>query len=115
MSAMITVGPKKMVAMRYIMKNAQGDILGNIMENEPVRFLVGAGTILPALEEKLTGLRIGDRKNFSINPETIAELTSTYSFDVVIDDIRWATRSELRAKEARVGKPDKDCGPGCFC
>ena len=87
--------------MRYTMKNSAGEILVNTLEEEPVEFLFGSGEILPGLEHSLTGLKIGEQKSFSVSPETVPGFGQTIHFDVVIDDIRWATVDE--------------CGPDCDC
>ena len=101
MDAVIEIGSRRIVAMRYTMKNAAGEILANTLEEGPVRFLFGSGEILPALEYPLTGLKIGEQKSFSLSPEAIPEFGQTIHFDVVIDDIQWAAGNE--------------CGPGCDC
>jgi FKBP-type peptidyl-prolyl cis-trans isomerase SlyD len=115
MSNPMKVGPKRIVALRYRMKNAQGDLLADIMDDDPVCFLHGSGEIIPGLESMLTGLRTGEQKSFTISPETAPDLTGTYSVDVIIDDIRPATDVELAAQELSLPVDHKDCGPGCCC
>ena len=114
MSIPVQVGPKTIVALRYRMKNAQGDLLADILDEDPVCFLYGSGEILPGLESMLTGLNIGEQKTFTTSPGTTPGLTGTYYFDVIIDDIRWATDTELNQKVPLVASPD-DCGAGCCC
>ena len=105
---MIRVGPRRLVAMRYIMKNAKAEVMVNTVEQESVRFIYGSGEILPALEAPLTGLRIGDRKSFALSSETSPGLDQTFHFDVIIDDISWVTEDVPE-------KGDEHCGPGCQC
>jgi hypothetical protein len=114
MNSLIKVGPKTIVALRYRMKNAQGDLLADIMDDDPVCFLHGSGEILPGLESMLTGLRIGEQKIFTTSPDTTPGLAGTYSFEVIIHDIRWATDAELNQKAPLVASPN-DCGAGCCC
>ncbi len=38
-------------------------------DGEPISFILGAGQILPALEEELVGMQVGDRKQVTLQPE----------------------------------------------
>jgi len=106
------IGAKTIVALRYVMKNEQGEELANIMASEPIKYLHGSGAIIPGLEDTLTGLRIGDCRSVSLTPETSPELQDTFHFNIIIDNVRWATQEELLS-----GSPEpesKDCsGEGC--
>lgn len=116
MKPVIRVGAGRIIAMRYIMKNSEGAVLANTLEEPPVEFRYGTGEILPGLEGPLTGLKIGEHKTFSLSPESVPGLNQTFYFDVVIDDVRWAAESEqkkLKPGNERLG--EKDCGPGCDC
>ncbi len=46
-----------------------GDIIEKIPESEPFEFIYGIGAMLPAFEEKLAGLKAGDRFKFFIKSE----------------------------------------------
>lgn len=105
MNTVISVGSERIVSLRYTMKNAVGEVLADAAEQEPVKFLFGSGEILPGLESPLEGLRIGEKKSFSLSPETVPDLNETFHFDVIIDDIRPANDPES----------DAACGPGCDC
>ncbi len=111
MSNVISVGANRMVAIRYVMKNSAGEILVNTMENEPVKFLYGSGEIVPGLESALQGLRIGDRKSFSLSKNISPALDQSFYFDVVVDDIWWMENERDPAQKKEAG----DCGPGCAC
>lgn len=109
------VAQNTVVALRYCMKNSNGDILENILGGAPVEYLHGSNAIMPALQKSLDGLKAGAVRKINISGETDAQLTSSYHFDVIIDDVRMATEEELA-----LGKPVKpvsqnDCGPGCCC
>ena len=107
------IGAKTIVALRYVMKNGQGEELANIMASEPVKYLHGSGAIIPGLEDTLTGLRIGDCRSVSLTPETSPELQGTFHFNIIIDDVRWATEEELK-----MGSPEpksKHCGGNDCC
>lgn len=100
------VTEKKVVSLRYIMKNCEDEEIENTFAGPPVQYVQGAGKILPELETQLNGLKKGDKKSITL------ELTDTFHFEVEIDDIRMATTEEIVA-----GKPltINDCDPGCAC
>lgn len=99
-----------MVALRYTMKNASGEVLADTMEGEPAKFLYGSGEILPGLENFLTGLKIGDQKSFSVSGENTPGLNDAFHFDIVIDNIWWPENKSLSASGGQ-----SDCGPDCAC
>ncbi len=101
------------VSLRYIMKNAAGDVLEDTMSAVPVQYVHGAGTILPSLESSLLGLKPGDKK--CVNIFTAPELTDEdFSFDVVIDNVREASDQEIKhGQPANIN--DMDCDAGCDC
>ena len=94
------------VSLRYIMKNNEGEEIENTIEGPPVKYLHGSGKILPQLEILLTGLKAGDKKLIAL------ELPDAFHFEVEIDDVRMATKDEIKT-----GKPVtiRDCGPDCCC
>lgn len=101
------------VSMRYIMKNADGDIMEENMNAAPVQYVHGAGTILPSLESSLYGLKAGDRKLIHLTAASGLPYED-FTFDIVINDVRPALEEELLQ-----GYPVKvnvsKCGPGCDC
>jgi FKBP-type peptidyl-prolyl cis-trans isomerase (trigger factor) len=110
MNTRIRVGSGRIVSIRYCMKNAAGELVVNNLQAEPVSFLFGSGDIFPGLEGPLKGLHIGERKSFSISPDTLPELQQTLFFDVIIDDIQWSQTAELQTE-----MPKGTCGPDCDC
>ncbi|MGC1244409.1 MAG: FKBP-type peptidyl-prolyl cis-trans isomerase [Chryseosolibacter sp.] len=109
-NTMIRVGPRRLVTMRYTMKNATANVLANTLDDQPVTFVFGSGEILPGLEAPLAGLKIGEHKSFCLSPETSPGLDQIFYFDVVIDDIRWITD-----ENTDTSKKEADCGPDCAC
>lgn len=110
---MLRVGPHRIIAIRYVMKNSREEVLVNTMAEEPVTFLFGTGEILPGLEAPLKGLKIGEEKRFSLSADSPG-LDQTLHFDVVIDDVRWAAEPGREAEKL----PDETggaCGPDCSC
>ena len=95
------------VSLRFVMKDALGEVVQDNMNMKPVQYVHGSGTILPALESAVEGLKIHERKSFSIYDE---RLGGTFYFDVFIDDV---TENSPLAKTP--GVSTEDCGPGCCC
>ena len=110
---MLTVGPDRLVAVRYVMKNARQEVLIDTTEQEPVRFVYGSGDILPALEGPLTGLKVGDRKSFVVLPDSNSGFDEAYHFDVIIANIAPLTEASANVSDS---SPTTDiCGPDCDC
>lgn len=106
---------KTVVSMRYIMRNSKGEILEDLLESEPVAYLHGSGHILPALEENLAGLKAGEERTFDLGKEQGYEgVDDSFSFEVIIDDIRPATAEELNAGRV-LQKHKEECGPDGCC
>jgi FKBP-type peptidyl-prolyl cis-trans isomerase SlyD len=97
------------VSLRYVMKNAEAEVMEDTMDAAPVQFVHGSGNILPGLESSLKGLKPGETKTLSISDE---RLSGIFYFAVVIDHVRAAS-----SREIDTGKPalDSECGPGCCC
>ena len=100
----------KVVSLRFIMKNATGDVIEDIMEQAPVEYLHGSGSIQPSLEAGVDGMQAGDAKHILFKNDSSGD---EFQIDLVVDVIRPATAEEIKA-----GKPEKKaeiCGPGCRC
>lgn len=107
------IAANTVVSLRYIMKNESREVIEDIINTAPVKYLHGSGNILPALEACLEGLETGQHKSISISNQTSSQLNEQFHFDVVIDDVRPATEGELKK-----GKPihsTNECGPECCC
>lgn len=113
MKKMIRVGLNRRVAFRYIMKNSSGEIIANTMDAKSVAFVFGSGEILPALENELNGLKIGEKKTFSVSGDDAPGLPGTFHFHVVIDNIWWAEDLPAKAEESTAGV--LPCASDCFC
>lgn len=110
------IAEKTVVALRYTMKNCQGEVLEDILNSAPVKYLHGSGNILPQLEELLYGLEPGSVKSLSFCERGSAQSTiETFHFDVVIDEVRPATDEELQLGKPIVSSVNRDCGPDCCC
>ena len=56
------------VAMNYTLTDTAGNIL-DASQGEPMEYLQGHQNIIPGLEKALEGLKIGDRKQVTVQPE----------------------------------------------
>lgn len=99
------------VSLRYIMKNAAGEIMEDNINAEAIEYIHGSGNLLPSVEAEVTGLGIKDKKTFLLSDE---KLEGEFVFDVTIDNIRMATKEEIE-NGLPVKKPANECGPGCCC
>lgn len=109
------VADKTVVALRYCMKNGSGEVMENILNAAPVEYLHGSGNIMPALEASLAGLMAGAVKKVTISGENDNQLTGSYYFDVIIDNVRPATEEEIMTGKPAKPQKETECGPGCCC
>jgi len=56
------------VAMNYTLTDTTGNIL-DASQGEPMEYLQGHQNIIPGLEQALEGLKVGDRKQVTVQPE----------------------------------------------
>lgn len=63
------IGSGKVVGMAYSLKNDAGVILDQASHEEPFVYIQGASQIVPGLEEALEGLKIGEKKNVTVDPD----------------------------------------------
>ena len=58
----------RLVEFDYILKNSTGEILDSSKEagGEPMRYVEGAGQIIPGLESRMKGLNKGDKKEIEV-------------------------------------------------
>jgi FKBP-type peptidyl-prolyl cis-trans isomerase SlyD len=104
---MMPIAKDNVVAMRYIMMNAEGLVLENTMSNNPVSYLHGSSGIQPLLQVQLEGLKAGDKKRVYLNAES-GLTTEDFIFEVIIDEVRAALKEEIL-----LGYPVKLNAPKC--
>ena len=110
------VAANTIVAIRYKMQNSKGDELENILAGSPVEYLHGGGSILPALEANLIGLRAGDTKQIFVSKDAgFMEADDDFLFEVVIDSVRMATDEEIKKGCPLEEIEIEECGPECIC
>lgn len=68
----------KLVSLTYQLKsdNAQGEIIENVTDERPLKFLFGQGMLLPKFENNLQGKKTGDSFEFTLTAtEAYGEMT----------------------------------------
>ena len=64
--AAATVSSNKMVQMSYKGTLADGKVFSQSDVGKPLEFLVGAGTLIPALEKGMLGMKVGEKKSITV-------------------------------------------------
>jgi FKBP-type peptidyl-prolyl cis-trans isomerase SlpA len=64
----LTIGPGSEVLMHFTLSLADGTVADSTCEGQPLRFVMGDGTLIEGLELVLYGLKVGDRQCLSIGP-----------------------------------------------
>jgi FKBP-type peptidyl-prolyl cis-trans isomerase SlpA len=64
----LTIGPGSEVLMHFSLSLADGTVADSTRDGEPLRFVMGDGTLIEGLELVLYGLKKGDRQCLSIEP-----------------------------------------------
>jgi len=62
---MIIGGTQRVITFSYTLKNSQGEVLDSSFDG-PMSFLTGVGQIIPKLEEELTRMLIGQKKQVKL-------------------------------------------------
>lgn len=106
------VKEKAVVTIRYSMKNAEGEVIESIFGSEGVEYLHGSGTILPQLENGLTGMRAGESRTIYFTDETDE---SSYTMEILVDHIRKASEGELISGLPGRNRMQEICGLDCIC
>ena len=57
------------VSVHYEGKLEDGSVFNSSADGEPLRFQIGNGQLLPGFEDQVTGLKVGDEKEFTLTPE----------------------------------------------
>ncbi len=64
-----TIITDKAVSISYILKNDEGEVLDVASPDDPMWFLQGAGSLLPAVEAALEGKKVGDTLALTLSAE----------------------------------------------
>jgi len=63
------ISANKVVLIHYTLSNERGEILDSSRGDVPLAYIHGMGSIIPGLEEALSGRAVGDRFQVSVPPE----------------------------------------------
>jgi FKBP-type peptidyl-prolyl cis-trans isomerase SlpA len=66
----LVIEPGSEVEMLFSITLEDGTVADSTEDGEPLRFVMGDGTLIQGLELALYGLKAGDRQSVSIGPET---------------------------------------------
>jgi FKBP-type peptidyl-prolyl cis-trans isomerase SlyD len=64
----LAVADGLVVSLAYTLRLDDGEEIDSASSNDPLTYLHGAQNIIPGLEQALTGLKIGDARQVSVNP-----------------------------------------------
>ena len=53
----------------YVLKDEDGSVLETTKNKLPVKFILGRGRVIPALEKGVEGMQPGESKTISVHPE----------------------------------------------
>lgn len=63
------VADNTVVSIHYTLTSVEGEQIDSSAGKEPLRFLAGAGNIIPGLEKELHGAEAGEKKQVTVEPE----------------------------------------------
>ncbi len=89
------------LTLNYRIGLPEGGDLINTFEDKPATLMMGAGQFSPSLEQALIGMRVGERKTFTLDPEAAYGVKNP-------DLIRRVSLKTLRENSS----PDEDYLPG---
>jgi len=65
---MSVVAAKSVVSIQYTLKNSDGETIDASEAGDPLRYVHGAGNIVPGLERELEGKKVGDKLDVVVQP-----------------------------------------------
>ena len=63
------IAPGCQVELEYVLTLPNGEIVESTQPERPLRFVCGAGEILPGMDQAVLGLEENQEKDFELNPE----------------------------------------------
>ncbi|MFV3412123.1 FKBP-type peptidyl-prolyl cis-trans isomerase [Pseudomonas nitroreducens] len=63
------IGGDSKVTLHFALKLDDGNVVDSTFEKQPATFKVGDGNLLPGFEQALFGLKAGDKRTLTIEPE----------------------------------------------
>ena len=65
----VRIGAETEVTLHFALKLEDGNVVDSTFDKQPATFKVGDGNLLPGFELALYGLKAGDKRTLSIDPE----------------------------------------------
>jgi len=65
----VRVAPGHLVTIEYSLYDEDGKVIDSTEGDEPYTYIQGYGQVVPGLEKALAGLKPGDRRKVTVNPE----------------------------------------------
>lgn len=65
----LVVADGLVVSLAYVLRLDDGEEIDSAASDDPLVYLHGAQNIIPGLEQALTGLKVGDARKVSVNPD----------------------------------------------
>lgn len=63
------IGQNSTVTLHFALKFDSDDVIDSNFDKDPATFTVGDSSLLPGFESKLFGLKAGDKRTFTVQPE----------------------------------------------
>jgi len=63
------IGPDTLVTLSYVLFDEDGEAVDRATEGEPLEYIHGYAQILPGLERAVEGMRVGDRREITVEPD----------------------------------------------
>ena len=67
--SVVMIDQSTRVTLNFSLTLENGDVVDSNFDKPPVSFVIGDGSLLPGFEQKLIGLKPGDKQQFLIPPE----------------------------------------------
>lgn len=98
------------VSLAYRLYLDDGQSVDAAPEDDPLTYLQGAGNIIPGLEREIAGMRVGDEKEVTVEPENAYGEYDDDAFQSVPrsmfpDDLALADGMGLRLVDQETGRP----------
>jgi len=94
------VSKNKVVSFEYVLKDKEtGEVL-DASQGQPLTFLVGAGYIIPGLEERMLGMKEGEKKTIEVPAEEAYGIA-----DPNLIQVQKAPREYFEGIDLEVGLP----------
>ncbi|MBD66973.1 MAG: peptidylprolyl isomerase [Halobacteriovoraceae bacterium] len=70
----------QVMGFHYTLKDGQGNVIDSSSGGDPLLFLLGSGHIIPGLENQISSMAVGDKKN--------VEVKANEAYGEVVDDLK---------------------------